>query len=285
MLRVPQEEVRWAFGLLEPSDRALLELSLHRGVADHALAELLRTDVDSVARLRTESLERLADALNVPPADVEDALIRQWRREPREAPARRAEAPLPKAKPGPGGRRGLWAVAAAGAIAAIAFAVVLAGGGEDDEVAGGRQTPVERDTAGPAPDAGATPDGAASPDAGSPAPPARPAGPVAFRALPGPGGARGRALLLRRGPRRLLRLRLSGLSKAGYAIWLYNSVDEARFLGRFDGPVGYGRVRLPQRFRRFRYVDVARESAGGNVNHGGASVLRLAVADLRRARP
>ena len=39
-------------------------------------------------------------------------------------------------------------------------------------------------------------------------------------------------------------------------------------------------ARLPEGYERFRFLDVSQEPDDGNPNHSGASVLRIATADL-----
>ena len=70
MLAGQPERLAEAFALLDPSHRALLELSLRREVADPALAELLRTDVETVGRQRVEALESLGSILDTTAAAV-----------------------------------------------------------------------------------------------------------------------------------------------------------------------------------------------------------------------
>ena len=69
-------------------------------------------------------------------------------------------------------------------------------------------------------------------------------------------------------------------ASGGYVVWLYNSVADARALaaarrGSFDV-----RARLPEGFRRYRFIDVSREPPDGNSAHSGQSVIRMAVSGL-----
>jgi hypothetical protein len=65
---------------LRPEDRALLELSLRREVADAALAELLHIPPEEVADRREAALEQLvAESRGAPRAELEDALVESWR--------------------------------------------------------------------------------------------------------------------------------------------------------------------------------------------------------------
>lgn len=63
--RVDQTRLRAALDDLDPASRALLELSLGRGMSDGDLAEVLGGDPEGVATRRTEALERIAGDLGV----------------------------------------------------------------------------------------------------------------------------------------------------------------------------------------------------------------------------
>jgi hypothetical protein len=56
---------------LEPGDRALLELSLQRGISDGELARMLGTDAGGIDERRKNALRTLADELDSDPGDVE----------------------------------------------------------------------------------------------------------------------------------------------------------------------------------------------------------------------
>jgi hypothetical protein len=56
---------------LEPADRALLDLSLNRGIADAAMATILKTDPMRLAWKRARAIERVASRLGMnDPADL-----------------------------------------------------------------------------------------------------------------------------------------------------------------------------------------------------------------------
>lgn len=261
MLARAPERLEGALGLLDPTHRALLELSLHREVADPALAELLRTDVDAVARQRAEALERVGDILGAPPGEVELALIRHWRGEPEEAPVLeevpRIAGEPPEETPERRPRRALWAALTAAAALGLVLIIVLGGGGDDEA----QQPRNERGAPAEAP---------------APEPP-QPARPDAVELQPvADGGAAGTGRIVEG---RVV-LRVEGLTRENHAVWLYNSVGEARPVASFHGPRATARFRLPEGYGRFRYLDVSREPPDGNPNHSGESVLRLLLKDL-----
>ena len=67
-----------------------------------------------------------------------------------------------------------------------------------------------------------------------------------------------------------------------YAVWLYNSITDARLLDRVVGTVLDVNRRLPADPSRYKYIDVSREPIDDNPNHSGASVMRVPVAELLR---
>ena len=102
--------------------------------------------------------------------------------------------------------------------------------------------------------------------------------------VPGRPGA-GSARIAGRGRRTRLELGVSGLPalEEEYAVWLYNSVTDARRLGAAQA----GRFKLsstlPAGAARYTWIDISREPLDGNSNHSGESVLRVRLADVPRA--
>jgi DNA-directed RNA polymerase specialized sigma24 family protein len=64
-----------ALGRLDDPSRALLDLSLRRGMADEEIGEVLRVDAGDVARRREELLERLASDLALDGREQRDELF------------------------------------------------------------------------------------------------------------------------------------------------------------------------------------------------------------------
>jgi hypothetical protein len=60
---------------LDPESRALLDLSLRRGLDDSEIAGVLRVDAEDVARRREELLEGLADELGLETRAQRDELF------------------------------------------------------------------------------------------------------------------------------------------------------------------------------------------------------------------
>lgn len=283
---------------LDPESRALVELSLVRGFSDGDLAEVLGVSARRVRERREVALEALGVttlrgreklatelrgdsgqvpaaasgtpvAAHSPPADPAP--------ETAEAPAVAAEPAAPEATVAPGSdepssrRRRVSLALLGGLMVAVVVALVLAGTESGD--------PGAPPTADPASDPGGGRTQGGGPGGSAPA-----GGRLALASPAGSegGGSASAQVVAREGERRLL-LSVRGLATppgGGYAIWLYNSISDARLLG--GSPRGRFRVEvtLPESADRYSFLDVSRELPDGNRNHGGASVLRLRLADL-----
>jgi hypothetical protein len=257
MLVPTAERIEDALERLSPDDRALLELSLRRGVSDDDIAGLLHVHREHVEHRREIAIERIAEDLDSGDRAEVAALIGQsgrvnGRDTAAAAPRRRATElpPSPHAAGRDRRRRNLIGLAlVAAAVAALAGA--LFSGGDESVPA-----PIPAKQPAPKP---------AAPAAGPP---------VALTSLvPGAGGS---ARLS--GSR--LQLEVSGLPAGSYAVWLFDDVSDARMVARFQGPRANIAARLPQGFRSHRFIDISREPADGNPNHSGASVLRVPLARL-----
>lgn len=301
MLDLPPERLDAALERLETTDRALLELSLKREVADVALAELMRLDATQVGRLRDSALERLAAELGVEPDDELAALlVDRWRSHaaprlgaegpPKGQPAAEeqvAEEPLAE-EPVAGEAEGEDEAAVQEATepeqaeverpedhgekssrrAAILLVLIVALLG----VALGTTVALLRD------------DDGQNAQVEQPAAPSEPPQPRALRLRPlsGAKGASGSVRIAGQGRNARLVLRVRGLprSAGGYASWLYDSVTDAVPVGRLDGRDGTFQAKLPAEPGEYRFIDVSREPRDGNPNHSGASVLRAPIAPL-----
>jgi hypothetical protein len=252
---VAVDEVEEAMGRLEAEHRALVELSVVRGISDEEIGGYLGIDAERVAARRSAALGTLAADLGEEPGSVEARLRGEdLGGEPSPAPA--ADRPLSEALPAspPESRIRLAPVLIGGlAIAAIVALVLSLSGGDDDGGSGGRSQATGRP--------------------GTLAP-----------LVPG-GAARGTARLTTGSPPRLV-LSVRGLAApddgGGYVVWLYNDVTDARSLsGALRGSFRVS-APLPGNYRRYRFVDVSREPADGNRNHSGQSVLRAPLRSIER---
>jgi DNA-directed RNA polymerase specialized sigma24 family protein len=60
---------------LDAPSRALIDLSVRRGMADEVIAEVLHVEPDEVSRRRAEILDRLASELNLETREQRDELF------------------------------------------------------------------------------------------------------------------------------------------------------------------------------------------------------------------
>lgn len=278
MPTAPLERIRSGLAGLEPESRALLELSVRRRVSDTDIAQLLHVDAEDVHRRLDVVIDALAGRLGLGTQETSDELRAALSGMPDElwlpasnghgavqveVPAAAAQelealdaAPAssvtamdvatepepPTERPSP--RVLTWAGAALLALVAGGAAIALASGGGDEGPSQAQQ---------PA------------------APP-----PGRFQPLPGAKGA-GAARI----DGRALRLRVAELPPARsgfYEAWVYNSVGDARSIGRLRR--GALNAPLPGDARRYRFVDVSHEPRDGNPEHGGASVVRVPLRGL-----
>jgi len=300
MLAVPADRLPAALGDLDPGNRALLDLSLRRGVSDAEIGELLRKEPADVARGRDAVLELLADALGVGGHNRRER-VRQavaalpddaWRTRgappPPGPPEPPGEEPAPPVKPRPRPpekvrdraavaralddklqfepeprrwrRGGLLGALALVAVLGVLAALLLSGGDDDDDSNESGSQPA------PAQD---------GPEAGE-----EPGGRTARLSPLSGGRGEGRLEVTDEGATITIR----GLPKpsGSYQVWLYDSVVRAESLGTFAGASGRLRVQLPADARRYRFLDVSLEPADANPNHSGDSVLRAPLRDLLR---
>ena len=266
MLAPTTERIEDALSRLSADDRALLELSLHRGVSDEDIAALLRVHREHVEHRREVALDQLTGDLGSDSRAEVATLVGRQARTNGETPIEQAPVappppgrrvtdrpPSPKAKQR---RRRDAGLVAATALAAAGTAVVLALSGREEPVLG------------PDPD-----------PAPAPSPPPR-ADEARAALAPVTSNTQSRGTVGVRGS--TLRLQVARVPAGSYAVWLFDDVSDARQVARFKGPSTDLRARLPKGFGRYRSIDVSREPSDGNPNHSGASLLRAPLAKLTR---
>jgi hypothetical protein len=277
-----------ALARLDPASRALLDLSLRRGMTPDEIGDLLGTDAESVVAAREAALEQLATELEMEDPSQLDEVRARLAELPAEAwsgTAAATERPrLEVVKDRPAGRAAeppresrrrsrVPLLLALLAIAAVALVIVLASSGSDNKTASKPRASA------PAP-APSQPSKPAKPAKKKPAPKPAAAKPVSLGALGTASGATGTAALTAGGTR--LTLNASGLAPGDYQVWLYNSVIDAVSLTKVQGTKLSLDLKLPANASHYRYVDVSLEPADGNPNHSGESVLRVPLSKLSR---
>jgi hypothetical protein len=305
----------YALGELDPANRALLDLSLRRGMRPEEISELLGTDPESVIVAREQALEQLAAQLGMGDVSEIDHVrtrlaelpAEAWTPPPPEpaeederpplklvAPDEAPRRPEPAEPPQQPRRRRMPVLLTLLALVVLFLVIVLASNGGDDKKTAS-STPVTSKPATP----GARPSGkpkpvkpsATKPPKPKPAKPPKPASPAPTtgpqaKLAPVAGsshGATGTAALLDGGRR--LRLDVSGLPDphgGAYEVWLYNSVIDAHSLVSEKGTNVKLDLKLPANASRWHFVDISLEPADGNPNHSGDSVLRVALSKLAR---
>jgi anti-sigma-K factor RskA len=242
---------------LDPGSRALLDLSLHRGMEDGEIAELLGSDPDYVSSSREAAIAQIADEVRSFLAEMGEEAWRPRAVENDEPAA--AEAAPERAKRS---QRRLTLLVLL-VVAAVAAAVIASGGKSD-------KSTTSQKTAPPASKPAPQPASAPKPQAGAGG---------KLTPLSPASGAKGRARLNGRS----LSLTVSGLPRpAGtYEVWLYNNEIDAVPVTSFDSASASVSAKLPVSPAGYRYLDVSLESADGNPNHSGQSVLRVPLRSLR----
>jgi hypothetical protein len=269
-----------ALGRLDPASRALLDLSLRRGMKPEEIGELLGSDPDSVVAAREAALEQLATELDMEDPSQLDEIRTRLAELPAEAWTGGARPQLSVVREGARTRRPppererrsrLPLLLALLGIAAVALVIVLvsSGSSSDNNTASKPQPKATKKPAKAKP----------KPAAPKPAAP-KPAAPQAKLVALGSSGATGTASLAENG-RRLV-IKAGGLPSATYQVWLYNSVIDATSLTKVSGTAVSLDLKLPANASHYRYVDISREPADGNPNHSGESVLRVALSKLPR---
>ena len=264
-----------ALGRLDPASRALLDLSLRRGMTPQEIGELLGTEPDSVMAAREAALEQVARELDMDDGAELDEVRTRLAELPAEAWSGGAERPKlsvvteEERRPAPPTRERrrsrLPLLLALLAIAAIALVIVLASSGNSSNKTASKPHPTA-----PAPQKPSKPKPKPSP----------PAAHKTHLVALGSSGANGSASLTGGGQR--LVIKASGLPSATYQVWLYNSVIDAASLTKVSGTTMSLDLKLPANASHYRYVDISREPNDGNPNHSGESVLRVALSKLGR---
>ena len=308
MLAVPADRLPDAIGDLDPGNRALLDLSLRRGVSDAEIGELLRKQPSDVARGRDAVLELLADSLDVNGHDRRERVREAVAALPDDAWQVRAPAPQPPPFEPSAEEPAL------GEPAEPAEPVA-----EEEEEAEPPERDRERAVAARElddelyfepeerrprrggllavlglaavvialilvlssggdddDDSGSQGNGSQPAQNGGPGPQANGNSQKLTRL--GNGKGEGTVTVTDEGATVVV----SGLPKpdGSYQVWLYNDIVDAQSLGTISGGSGKLEVKLPSDADEYKFVDVSTEPSDANPNHSGASVLRAPLGDL-----
>jgi hypothetical protein len=279
-----------ALSRLDPASRALLDLSLRRGMRPEEIGDLLGTDPESVIVAREGALEQLASELGMEDvSELDDVRARlaelpaaAWTGQQSETAAITAAEPEPLPEPEavrepeptrdpePSRKSRLPLLLALLALAAIVLVVVLASSGGDEKTASNPPPTTKPKTSKPKP----------SKPKATQAPEPAPGPTVKLTPLSDAHGATGTAALTQGGKR--LSIKASGLRSGSYQVWLYDSVIETKSLTKVNGTKLDLDLKLPGDASHYRYVDISLEPPDGNPNHSGESVLRAPLSKLSR---
>jgi hypothetical protein len=285
---------------LDPLSRALIDLSIQRGMDDAEIAQVLGTDQESVFEVRVGLLRNLAEkvapdyaeaelpelqaavAERLYPEDetaveaddlgdeVDEAELEETPTEVEAEPepeADREPEPVAATTPAPRpttSRRRSWLpiVLPILLVLAVVALIIAVGSGDDGNEQAGNPPAEPQRTQPSTPD---TPTTAEEPK------------PTRLTAL-GSGGASGTATV--EGDHLTMTLRnLPDAQGATYTVWLYNSVIDAKQIGTVkDGKVD---AKLSKDADKYEFLDVSQEPGDGNANHSGQSVLRVPLRKLQ----
>ncbi|HWH45263.1 MAG TPA: anti-sigma factor [Thermoleophilaceae bacterium] len=269
MLAGPRaDQLAAAIGDLDPGTRALLDLSVRRGVGDEMIAGLLKIEAAQVASRRASVLAALASRLGLAgPGSGEEIAEALGALPP--------ETWHPGGAPAGGRGRRAGAVLLAFGVAAALVTLFVIFGEDDSEPTATRAAPsttaAKTETA-PAGGTGATTTGEEAPVPG-----------VDMERVSAGIRATATARLDGEGDSVRLAIEASRLGPGRYEVWLYDSVAEAIPVRSFRGPSADLDLPLPADPSDYEFVDISREPSDGNGNHSGESVLRVPVAGLLEA--
>lgn len=296
------DRISAALEQLDPPDRELIELSELRGVSDAEIANLMDISPGDLEHTRHEALDELAAELGMATNEIPDlrAQLAEMREDNRSAIAAEPEPAAaagtqPESAPGPAQAqrpkvtraaatpatagttrlgqlrtRPLPAALAVLVIAVVVVLIVVLARGGDDEPATTKRAPA----------------GEVSTTSGSKTAP-QPRTPEAGQPMQRLNGTygHGTAELRQEGGKAVLRLSASGFLRpvgGGYAVWLYNSRTDARRLYATTSTTIERDIPLPDDYKRYRYVEVARAIPDLDSDHSAITLLRVEIAALQK---
>jgi hypothetical protein len=258
---MPVDQIEEALSQLDVGERAMLDLSVHRGFDDDRIAALLGVDVSEVGALRRAALEKLFRLRAVSGDGARDAVRAELR-----SVSDSSWIDPPAAAPRRDRSRTVFAIGAIVLAACAITAVGLLAGSSDSDTA-------SSDSAAPATPAespGSQPDQAA----GVALKPLSPATPGQVTAsVSGP----------ERAQRITLELRGLPAPSGAYELWLYDSLVHSRPLGSVTAGKGSISARLPGDASSYSWLDLTLQPGADRVHHSGESVFRTPLDQVLRS--
>jgi hypothetical protein len=260
------DQIEEALSRLDVGERALLDLSVHRGFGDDRIAALLDVEVSEVGALRRAALEKLFRLRAVSGDGAREAVRAELR-----SVSDSTWIDPPAAAPRSGRLRTGFVIAAIVLVACAITAIGLLAGG------GGSDTP---DTP-TAPAESSQP----SPPPSQPSSPADQTGAVALKPLSA--GASGQVTASVSGSERAQRItvKLRGLPapNGAYELWLYDSLVHSRPLGNVTAGKGSISAPLPRNASSYSWLDLTLQPGSDRVHHSGESIFRTPLDQVLRS--
>ncbi len=260
------DQIEEALSQLDVGERALLDLSVHRGFDDDRIAALLGVDVSEVGALRRAALEKLFRLRAVSGDGAREAVRAELRL---VSDSTWIDPPPPAPR-----RDRLRAVLVIAAVLLVACAItaigLLAGGSGSD-----------------APDTATAPAQSSQPSTPPTEPSPAPNQSVAVALTPLSADAPGQVTASVSGPERARRItvKLRGLPapSGAYELWLYDSLVHSRPLGSVTAGRGSISARLPRDASSYSWLDLTLQPGGDRVHHSGESVFRTPLDHVLRS--
>ncbi len=264
MTRAATRRLIGAAATLDPSDRALVNIWMHRGLDDAAVARLAGVTEETIAHRRARIIEQLSGELGLPPEDLRAALA--------ETSASRGPNGRPPSAPAAIQRRRLGQGALTLLVVAAAIVVVVL------VVTSGSSSPAPHHAQASRRPLSATRSAtSASSTVAAPIASKSP-GNTLVPLAGGPAGVAGSVVVTRGWPHPILSVTVRGLPKAThghYEVWLYNSLVYSEPVGQIDAPADSVTFRLRANANRYHSIDISFQPVGA-VFDSGESVLRAA---------
>lgn len=274
---MPVDQIEEALSQLDVGERALLDLSVHRGFDDERIAALLGVDVSEVGALRRAALEKLFRLRAVSGDGARDAVRAELR-----SVSDSSWIDPPAAAPSRDRLRTVFAIAAIVLVACAITAIGLLAGSSDSDTAssdsGAPVTPAESSQT-------STQTTQSSPQPNQPG--SRPSQAAAVALKPLSASTRGQVTASVSGPERAQRitLKLRGLPapEGAYELWLYDSLVHSRPLGSITAGKGSISARLPGDASSYSWLDLTLQPGADRVHHSGESIFRTPLDQVLRS--
>lgn len=265
---MPVDQIEEALSQLDVGERALLDLSVHRGFDDDRIAALLGVDVSEVGALRRAALEKLFRLRAVSGDGAREAV----RAELRSVSDSTWIDPPPAAAPRRDRLRTVLVISAVLLVACAITAIGLFAGSSGSDTPDTPTAPAPAESTQPSPP--------------STQPSSAPNQSAAVALTPLSADAPGQVTASVSGSERARRItvKLRGLPapSGAYELWLYDSLVHSRPLGSVTAGRGSISARLPRDASSYSWLDLTLQPGGDRVHHSGESIFRAPLDQVLR---